>query len=816
MLGQECTVPALCGISSPPYKVICASGSEVFSNTLYGQQLLSPLSGLNTPQFIVIFGTLVIAENYTFAAGSVIILTDDSSIRIQGGAHLTVNATHVRGCDKLWDNIQVDANAKLTATRSTIEDAKVAINLKNNASLYLQSCHFKQNFICIFSKQSVSASLGIITVKGCSFSGAEQLPETHFYNCNAVGPNDSQANYPLYAVEVSNTTSFSFGTGSNNSDRNLIRDYLHAPILSLCIALPTGVRAINSNVTIRNTRFINIGTGGTPIEMLEEIGGRGVDFFSANGSHKLTFTGLGENGVSTFQNCHWFLFSRQGRVQISDVLGIQTVLGIEIQNAPNTFGSVTIANSRIEGHVQRGIQSIAEVFPAGQTTITNTTVNDNSDDQYMGDPQQPAPTNRSGFTLMNNTVPSTSTHLFYLYNNTFRNFNKGFFVDGTYGFDINRMTNVTANRNVVINDENLADVSDAYAGFKILLGRSNTYSHNQVFSTAILEQDYNPVGIRVENSGRSNFYCNFLDNFRRNFFFTGLACDQTKLIRNEMLTDNTVGLFLAAPTIIGVQNDFDNSWPNDLNTTVEEARFNTNPFNQGFINQSAVRVFEQEMPGSAAWPQPRFPGQGIWFQSISANNNLQCPVDEFQTPVDERTVADGNVLNNQFPAYMGYPATVWDAKFRLFEKLVENPELRPIGSQEESFYNAELNSNLGKLSAALTGVSKLGEPSAIMLVSMSAQADNLDSLLLELELIDSTLEMAQDSQEIADLLVHRTAKVVEIENAGLAYSQTLATWSDEVSTRLQNLNTQLAAITTVFTWEQNLKSVLGVALRADA
>ena len=794
----QCPIPIACGSPAPLFKVICSPDAEVLASSLFGQQLLNPTPALTTAQYIVVFGTLVIDQNYTFSFGSMIVMTEDSKIRISGGNTLTLRGVTVRGCDKLWDRIQIDPNAKLDAKeRTSFEDAVMAIDVKPSGSLSLDNCTFTQNFICIGSMQSSAANLGTVTIKTCDFNGATQLPESVVFGNNLT-------NFPLYAVKVENTNAFPIGVGTTPNARNLIHDYSTAPSnLVAPYDQPIGIWARNSNVNVRNTRFLNIGSGGTPPHGMPEVGGVGIDFASSNGSHRLTLTGLGKYGISTFQNCHRFVLCNFGRVTISNVFGSRTTIGFELKNAPSVFGSISISQSRIDNYVYRAILCLAEAFPAGQTIISNSVVTDNSEDTYANNSSP-----RFGFTLMNNTVPTNTTHSYQLLSDTFNNANKVLEVPNTFGFNINRMIRVLADKNLAINQETFAG---EYNGFRILLGRSNVYSYNRVYSTTLPTAGYSPQGIAVTSSGRSDYFCNNLYNSRQDFSFDGAACDNSRLIRNQMLTSNTEGLSLSASTIIGQQRSFRNTWDNMLNTNVNEARFaSTIAFH---INLSAIRVFEPEGSGSIYWAQPRLPTQGTWFQASTVNNNVGCPVDSYQLPTDERTEADGTVLTNAFPAYLGYAGSTWDAKFRLFEKLAGNPGLRPTGSQEESFYNGEVNSTLGKLSAVLTGVSTLGEPSTTVQSTMATQAAGLDNLLDGIAILDESLSTEQDPQTVSSLKAQRNTKLTDLGSASTAYNQTLSSWSSEVTTRLQNLNTQLAAIGTSAIYEQNLKSVLGVVLQ---
>jgi len=78
------------------------------ASDLYGAQLLNPAQALTTPQFLKITGLITFTLDYTFAPGSDIIFLDNNSgFRVEIGAELTLDDSHLRGCNKLWRGVEV-------------------------------------------------------------------------------------------------------------------------------------------------------------------------------------------------------------------------------------------------------------------------------------------------------------------------------------------------------------------------------------------------------------------------------------------------------------------------------------------------------------------------------------------------------------------------------------------------------------------------------------------------------------------------------------------------------------------------------------
>lgn len=189
-------------------------------------------------------------------------------------------------------------------------------------------------------------------------------------------------------------------------------------------------------------------------------------------------------------------------------------------------------------------------------------------------------------------------------------------------------------------------------------------------------------GITVYESGKCELVCNDVDLVKRGISFEGEGCDETTLSQNKFNTHYD-GLYLSSDAIIGQQGAFgphENKWlsggalldgnydftgfdsqdPDDLNR-VGFSKFIINDVNQNSIY----------------WASPRVVGGAgdieYWFtdddgQFPPAPSLSDCP-NGFYSGEDRLTEADLYVLSNNYPPFLGYPASSWEAGLRLFSNL---------------------------------------------------------------------------------------------------------------------------------------------------
>ncbi|MBK6995594.1 MAG: hypothetical protein IPH31_11945 [Lewinellaceae bacterium] len=230
---------------------------------------------------------------YTFAEGSELVFATPSG-RVQVNSDLTVNSSHLHGCEELWNGLNVEENGKLIAYDNCIEDAVVAIRLFSGAEFEIKENSFKRNAFSIFGGREniLDHQEAFITpvgagISGNDISGADDLIE----------PFDGFLR-PYNAIRLHSVAEITIGGGD---EINIIHDFAHSNPNTLSPV--QALFAFNSNLSVQKTRFYNIGY---------ELNSGGYALYSYNeGTQKqLNIFGLGKNNtIPTFQDCQTGIFS---------------------------------------------------------------------------------------------------------------------------------------------------------------------------------------------------------------------------------------------------------------------------------------------------------------------------------------------------------------------------------------------------------------------------------------------------------------------------------------------------------------------------
>jgi Secretion system C-terminal sorting domain/PKD domain/Periplasmic copper-binding protein (NosD) len=134
--------------------------------TLLTNSALASTTAINN-ELIFIDGTLTINKDYKFT-NCTFLMQAASKIEIGSGVDVTIDNSKFSTCgDQMWQGIEVlepvtipNSNT-FNLTKSTIEDAHYAINLKNNVTSQIINNTFSKNYINIFSENSDLSNLVI-------------------------------------------------------------------------------------------------------------------------------------------------------------------------------------------------------------------------------------------------------------------------------------------------------------------------------------------------------------------------------------------------------------------------------------------------------------------------------------------------------------------------------------------------------------------------------------------------------------------------------------------------------------------------------
>lgn len=128
---------------------VCIDGGDGLLTSYDGNSpLLDEPAASSTPQFVVIKRDITINENYTFAAGSKILVLPGKKITINSGYRLRLFETQVFSCSSSWNGFYVNSGGTLfVKDGSIIQDANVAIEPQANASVIVTGSAIENNTV---------------------------------------------------------------------------------------------------------------------------------------------------------------------------------------------------------------------------------------------------------------------------------------------------------------------------------------------------------------------------------------------------------------------------------------------------------------------------------------------------------------------------------------------------------------------------------------------------------------------------------------------------------------------------------------------
>jgi hypothetical protein len=521
----------------------------------------------NTPQYVVVNGTLNFNRNYIFAPGSEIAFTQNSQFSIETKRILRVYNTYLHGCTQMWLGITVQPEASLVLTGSTIEDAIKGVlvtgggNLQGFSRIAAYFNTFRKNLISIelglngINRTKVGILKGGITAN--TFDGAGPL-------LPGTGVNTTM---PYAGITVLRTTPLVIGSTGFASVFPL-NNFVNF-IGQVGGPSTRAIEVQNSNVTIQNCRFEKIGRLNT------NISGFGVASFSDNGTHSLVIKGLGQNSQPTFTEVSCPISTEMGSLNVSEVNATNTFVGIhyynEITPAGSVPGSIRIDHSNFDAYRSKtGPIFIGELGKLSLSVlrITNCIIRDNF--QTVSQPTFGATLideveSRSGIRIVS-SIPA-SLGAFVIQNNEFYNDAKSgssyYQTEGIHLVNI-KYGLIQGNKCYDHNSSANAINSDQFRGIWLDNCNSVGLYNNIIQGSSDAYQISNRVteGITFKESGACEVFCNEMDLLKNGISFEGEGCDQTTLSQNKFNTHYN-GLYLSPDAIIGQQGAFgphENKW----------------------------------------------------------------------------------------------------------------------------------------------------------------------------------------------------------------------------------------------------------------
>ncbi|MDO8367639.1 MAG: right-handed parallel beta-helix repeat-containing protein [Saprospiraceae bacterium] len=810
-----CDYPVQCYDTGNPndYTIISGPfGGEVLLSTLISNHTVLPHIDLNDPsndaqhkaQHLEIRSPLRMNVPYTFAEGSELVCATPSA-RVHINSDLTINSSHLHGCDLRWKGLIVEENGKLLAYNNCIEDAEVAIRLFDGAEFEIKENSFRRNAFSIFGgRENISdlqeaylTPVGV-GISGNDISGADDLIE----------PFDGFLR-PLNAIRLHSVAEITIG---GEDEINSIHDFAHSnpntlsPIQALF--------SFNTNLTVQKTKFYNIGY---------DLNSGGYAIYSYNeGSQKqLNVFGLGKNNTTpTFQACQTGIYSESNGLTVQNCFfnfGTQHVK-LDFTNFPHRFD---ISQNRFKSYETSGISC-----PASRYIRCNIYSNLFEDDvnalDYHDDPGLPTGTLRCekhaiiATGLVGQGPPQPGFDLLGIFGNTFKDIQKLPAADnlsGGYGLTFIFMKHIAEVHNNTFNQQHVGASKHFYKGVFLYQSSNNKIFDNTLtgvadYSGPINDQFESLSGISAWESSNNTIKCNHLYNLHEGMRFHS-NCDGTILRSNLFANHNTGLLMLTGSTRIGVQEKRKNIWPGISGLPDSEAFFGGNP-NLQFIELSKFRIHYFETPTSIYWANPRS-HQG-WFEpAIDATPDpnelpqILCPEES-----EEESESEKRYLQGTFPVYKGYVEMNWEVGFGLYDRLFYHPELRPEGSPKATFFAAQATTNLGKLHNALQQYAQANAFPGNIMQEWDDNYTQISGVLAQMKanhdaMAEATTQ-AQKDQLSAELLGLNS----QLQSLNVTKQSLEAVHLSERLNKINQLDSYLSSITTNAVYESNLKTVLTV------
>jgi hypothetical protein len=258
------------------------------------------------------------------------------------------------------------------------------------------------------------------------------------------------------------------------------------------------------------------------------------------------------------------------------------------------------------------------------------------------------------------------------------------------------------------------------------------------------------------------------------------------------------------------------------NTSPFDARYELSdpPGSPQYANKIDKSKFEIDFPESTSptlWASPRFPSGNAWFRKIPLNPQPNFCLGTNGTGdsgAARLSATDESVLAGDMPAYDGYAATLWDAQFRLYDKLYRAPEIRPAGSVTAAYYAAHQNEPFARLALIYEQIGEAMTPNASLQQSLSEQYAQSISLLAQIEQTDSLLAALDEPLFAQSLWQSRSGLVQDFTTENTETSQLLGSFMSNRTAQWQVLLSEVNTTSATVIYEFNLKTALRIWLES--
>lgn len=675
-------------------------GNNISLDELIGLgHLADPQSSDTEPQHLFIDGSLLVDIDYEFGGvtndPSIIGFTEESGININD-ASLTTTGTIFKGCDEVWDAIEVQSGGTLITRpgnigRVTIRDAENGVRLLNGSIARIQSTDFFDNKIGIYSPPGSSMALKNVqlNVRSSIFSEDE--------NYQAGGE------HPWAGIELHDMRDFisSCTSAPGAGCSNIIKECLHGIILKNTSANLSGFQIRD----LWNDETDQIATANTGIVAI-------ADFYAS-----LKYNGYGKGSYPTFVN-------------LADGICLQNVhadiTNVRMEEVYNA--AVKIRNGYLKTVILRDNYTLSGYY--GLISFgnfgSNLLVESNDFRQFTGiagDPQY-------GIFLANN-IPGEV----------------GIIVDDNF-VELPRAWSAIHSLNndeVLIRDNTIygGDKANEY-GIRVSGGSAHEIDCNLVSRAPDGDVADPGAGIYLQMLEGSALRCNATYDYPRGIEYFGMSLGT--LMEANSLTDHRIGLLYDHEAESGIHEWSGNQWTNEYDTENDEIGARNTSDDPDKVKGS--RYFVDVTPSNTHQQYgTSVESQHDWFiLQEEAFATLQCGDTGFKTCID------GPGADHELPgvapdslawriAVDSFTSTIygdgakWIAQRQLIRRLMRWPEYITTGSDWEDFMNAHASSSAGIYEGIRTEWSIAQEPDPTLMAEINMNViiqDSMQDLALDL------------------------------------------------------------------------------------
>ncbi len=782
----EC-MPTTC--DCPANSVLIGSmGVETFLSTEVGtgpnELPIAPVNSID----VVIKGTLVMDANnitnnpgtYNFPPNSNICMLPGAEIKVPDGNTLTIeDGTHIRGCDKRWEGITVEAGGtlKLTGTsldKVVIEDAQQAVQLLEGATVNLDQVVFENNFYGLYHI-GTGGSFSMPIISNVSFIGTENL----------LPPSDGSTDPDPWA-----------NTGIFVTDQKLLRLSTgggSGPVLF--DNLRTGILISNTDAIISNAEFKNI----VAVPNIANSGNAIAGFGNGNILWVWDFVGFPSN---VFSNCTNGINATGTNIRVK---------GVDMTN---------IGNNGIVSRLAHDFSLLvwdSEISAAGngiwidQSNGTYVKINDNKLTVIPPVAGHPVPNEANAF-LATSTNPGGGTALV--------RDNEISLIDGSNGINLQSTLNYDIRYNAITTGAGAVE----YTGINLDGCDRTILKTNEVtgvFAGTTATDPYNSFGIKVNNSFNGFYSCNDVDATEIGMGFDS-GCQGTKL-QNTYFNSHFYGLHYSILGQTGPQPVDD-----PLERTYRNRWFGNHSGNsRGALHESS----SDDVLGQNVYPvkgnaAPAFPpnidnlNNPNWFLSRPLRQEVLQSCQVGTTPGGEtgksatdnmdENIADGTFVSDGYQAPMQ-----WMAERYLYKHLELNDALRPAGSTFESFYQAQANTTVGQFTAVEMAIESLFVLSGAEETQLTGLYDQRVAAMDSIAVLD-TLLLGATGANYNQLAAERGNQIILLDSLAQSSNALIQNIQANRAALVPGVIAQNNAASAVEVFEQNEKTVNGVFLQSNA